>query len=554
MLRARLAFAVVLYAAVASAHSVVDIGMSFDVPHFVAAQTTFTYHVIADDRNNDNGLGIVVTIVLPPSVKFSKATSTAFRCSESKLTLTCSADTVSPGPNPIDVTVTAPATPGIIRATANTQSLGSLDLTPQNDNATADVVIYDAGACRASAPLLVGPPDEASQPAVVQLSWSAVDGAQSYSVFTSVEGAAAAPMLVTDKTSAALVAEPGRSEWWVEATFNSCPPQDSEHRHFTADSVLQRNAAVYAGDPSLAATKDGPRSSATFKAPYGLALSPQNDLYVTDETDNVVRAISHDNVTTIAGAPGFTGATEGQFARFNGLRGVAVTPLDGYVFVADAQNQEVRILYTGGPFIPAFVVGGGALLAGNVDDVGDKSRFNQPSGIAATLRGNLYVADTQNNAIRKMTQVPGAIGLFTTTTFARGLHGPLGVAVDANENVYVADTEDNTITKIVNGIVNVFAGQSGVAGGRDGRSPLFDHPAAIALDARGNLYVADRNGIRRIAPTGLTTTVARTTGTGIVVDADRVFVADPAAHVIRVLDPATAPLAPAPGGRRRAAH
>ena len=530
---ARRAALILFIAASASAHTLVDVGMSIEAPRFVATQQTFTYHVIADDRNNDNGSGIVITIVLPPAVKFVRASGgSTFRCSESKLTVTCAADVIIPGPNPIDVTVTAPATTATLHATANTQSLGSLDLTPGNDNAAADVVVYDAAACRQSAPTLIGPVDESPQSVFVPLSWSPVDGAQSYAIFTAVEGAAAAPMLVTDKANASLIAEPGRSEWWVEATFNNCPPQGSEHRHFTTITIAPRNVVTYAGAPN-------------FRAPYGLALSPQNEIYVTDESDNVVRKIVGGTVTTLAGAAGVAGATEGQFALFNGPRGVAVTPLDGYVYVTDTQNHEVRILYTGGQFVPAFTVGSAA-------------DFNAPSGIAATFRGNLYVADTANNLVRKMTQITGFIGLFTISTYARDLHGPLGVAVDQNETVYVADTEDHTIRKFVNEAGSILAGESGVAGSSDGRGgeAHFDHPTAIALDARGNLFVTDRNGVRRIAPSGLTNTVARgfATLTGILVDpSDRIFVADPPAHLIRMIDRATAP-PPATAGRRRAAH
>ena len=545
-------------ATAASGHSIVDIAMSINAPKFVPAQQSFTYHVIADDQNNDNGSGIVVTIVLPPSIKFSGVSGgSVFRCSESKLTLTCSAEIIPPGPNPIDVSVIAPAAVGSIHATAHTESLGSLDLNGNNDNASADVMIYDPAACHAMTPLILGPADESSQPAVVPLAWSSVDGAQSYTIFTAVEGAAAAPMSATAKTNLALTAEPGRSEWWVEATFGNCPPIDSEHRHFTVASTVARNVVTYSGDPNVAATRDGTRSTATFNRPFGLALSPQNEMYVSDEADNVVRKIAGDAVVIIAGSPGAAGATEGQFAQFRNPRGLAVTPFDGYVYAADTMNQEIRILYTGGPFVPAFGVAGAALIPGNADGVGNASRFNTPSGLAATRRGNLYVADTQNNLIRKMTQVTGYIGLFTISTIAGGFHAPLGVAVDANETVYVADTDDHTIRKIVNGVVSVVAGESGVVGSSDGRGGQahFDHPTGIALDARGNLFVTDRNGVRRIAPSGLVSTVA--TGfnapAGIIVDAsDRIFVADSANHIIRLIEPATVP--PPTPTRRRAVH
>ena len=555
----RIALATLLFATPLFAHNAVDVGMSIEVPRFAAAQSTFTYHVIADDRNNDNGLGIVVTIVLPPTVKFSRANGgTRWNCTESKLTVTCSAETIVPGPNAIDVTVIAPAATGNIHATARTESLGSVDLVSSNDTAAADVMIYDPTVCRASAPTLAGPPDESTQSAVVPLSWSAVEGAQGYVVFTAVEGASAAPAIASEKNSAPLIAEPGRSEWWVEASFTNCPPQDSEHRHFRVTSVAPRNVVIYAGDPSTAVTHDAPRASATFNRPFGLALSPLSELYVTDEADNVVRRISNDTVTTIAGSAGNIGAADGQFARFHGPRGATVTPLDGFVYVADTQNQQIRILYTGGPFVPAFNVGGAAELPGSTDDVGDRARFNLPSGVAATSRGDLYVADTQNNLIRKMTQITGTTGLFTTSTYARDLHAPMGVVVGPDEVVYVADTDDNTIRKFVNGTGAILAGASGVSGNGDGRGAeaRFDHPIGIAIDARGNLFVTDRNGVRRIAPSGLVTTVARGLGSaaGIVVDtSDRVLVADPDAHVIRLIEPAAAP-PPAAGARRRAAH
>ncbi|HEY8130636.1 MAG TPA: hypothetical protein VII12_01990, partial [Thermoanaerobaculia bacterium] len=486
----------VLIAAAAQAHQVVDVRMSFDVPQFVPIQQNFKYRVIADDLNNDNGAGIVVTIVLPPAVKFSSVSGgSVWHCSESRLTLTCSAEQIVPGPNPIDITVTAPAKTGALRATTSVMSIGTLDLNANNDNAVSEIFAYDPSQCTASPPLLLEPDDESTQPAVVPLSWSAIPGATSYSVFTSVEGAKEGSVATTDRTDTALVAEPGRAEWWVVASFGNCPPVTSSRRHFTAPETLPRNVVTYAGSPDLDLTRNGPRSAAAFRRPFGLALSPQGELYVSDEADHVVRKIGDDNVVTIAGNVGSSGATEGQFALFQNPRGLAVTPLDGFVYAADTLNHEIRILYTGGPFIPAFDVGGLSGSPGYVDAVGDKARFNSPSGVAATERGNLYVADTRNNLIRKMTQVPGFIGLFTVSTAATGFHAPLGVAVDSNEVVYVADTDDHAIRKIVSGSVSTVA--SGL-----------DHPTSIALDSRGILFVTDGSSVLRIAPSGLVTTVA----------------------------------------------
>ena len=140
----RILAAAVLIPSAALAHVVVDVRMSFDVPQFVPIQQSFRYRVIADDLNNDNGAGIVVTIVLPSQVKLSSVTkSDAWKCSETpRLTLTCSAEQIVPGPNPIEINVVAPAQPGPLRATTSVQSLGSIDLNATNDNAVADIFAF----------------------------------------------------------------------------------------------------------------------------------------------------------------------------------------------------------------------------------------------------------------------------------------------------------------------------------------------------------------------------------------------------------------------------
>jgi DNA-binding beta-propeller fold protein YncE len=539
MVRLSSVFALLLLiAATASAHSVVDVGMSIVVPQFVPVGQPFTYRVIADDRANDNGLGIVVTIVLPAQVKFSNIVKTStWNCIDAHPTITCSADQIGPGPNPIDINVVAPATTTSLHATAKVESIASLDFNPSNDNATADIVAYQASLCTAAAPELTSPPDDASASSVVPLTWNAVADAQSYTILTSVEGAAAAPAMTSTSNAASLVAEPGTSEWWVVANFATCPPLASSHWHFTAATTLPRPVRIYAGNTAIAATHDNPIDAATFRTPYGLALSPNGELYVSDQADNVVRRVADGVVTTISGITGQAGSTDGQFALYRGPRGLAVTPLDGYVYAADTLNHEVRILYTGGSYVTAFEAGGQAGTAGYVDDYGVASRFNAPSGVAATERGSLYVADTTNNRIRKMVPVPTFVGFFGVSTVASGLHGPLGVAVDASDqNVFIADTQDGSVRRIDGSVL---------ASG-------FDHPTGIALDARGNLFVTEGTSVRRIAPSGLVTTVASgfNSPTGIVVDpSDRIFVADSGSHTIRIID-----LPQIVSPRRRAAH
>jgi DNA-binding beta-propeller fold protein YncE len=295
-------------------------------------------------------------------------------------------------------------------------------------------------------------------------------------------------------------------------------------------------------------------SPAGFRAPFGLALSPEGDLYVSDEVDSVVRRITNGKVVDVAGISGSSGSTDGQFAQFANPRGLAVTPLDGFVYVADSGNHQIRILYVGGPFVPAFGAGGAAGIPGLVDDVGNGARFNTPSGVAATERGTLYVADTENHAIRQLTPISGIVGVFTISTLAKGaLRSPLGVAVDSNNVIYVADTENHAIRKIMNRVVSTLAGEVGVPGNNDGRAAHFNRPSALAVDARGNVFVSDRgnNAIRRIAPSGLVTTVSSgfNAPTGIVVDAaGQIFVADTGNQMIRLIEVASA----TPSVRRRA--
>jgi uncharacterized protein DUF11/NHL repeat-containing protein len=544
-----------LYALNVSAHLIVDVRMSITAPQFVSIQQSFTYRVTADDLANDNAYGVVVTTVLPASVKFSNVVAEGFRCNEAKLTVTCSAEQIGPGANPIDITVVAPSSAELVIAKTTVQTIGSYDPNPNNDSATNAVVIYEPKSCTASAPLLSSPDEESSQPGFVPLAWSTVPGAQKYTIYTAVEGALAGPALVTDRAGASLIAEPGRTAWWVEASFTNCPSLVSSKRHFTVTAVLPRSVVDYAGRRDVDQTRDGPRTEATFRTPFGLALSPDGNLYVSDEVDHVVRRVTSSDVAVITGAPGLFGANDGQFARFYNPRGLTVTPIDGYIFAADMSNDEIRILYTGGPFVPAFVAGGQAQIAGYADDYGDRAKFNAPSGVAATERGTIYVADTQNHVIRKMTPIPATIGAFVVST-AAGVAGdpgsangassaahfraPLGVAVDNLGIVYVADSGNQAVRKIANGVVSTLA--------------TVTEPTGIAVDSRGNVFVTNRgdNAVRRIAPSGLATTIA--TGfnapAGIAVDATgQIYVADSGNHMIRVIPLATAPTPP----RHRAA-
>lgn len=215
------------------------------------------------------------------------------------------------------------------------------------------------------------------------------------------------------------------------------------------------------------------------------------------------------------GIPGLRDGT-GMQARFADPYGVAVAK-DGALFVSDAgDNNRIRRIAPDGTVT---TVAGS--VEGFADGVGAAAAFDTPSGLAFDRDGNLYVADTGNHAIRKITP-QGAVSTIAgngTPGFGDGpgaqarFDGPTGVAVGADGRVYVADTYNDRIRVIArDGSVSTLAGGER-PGDADGVGTLarFDTPTAVAVDAMNRVYVADlrNNAIRRITPTGEVTTLAR---------------------------------------------
>jgi len=215
-----------------------------------------------------------------------------------------------------------------------------------------------------------------------------------------------------------------------------------------------------------------------------------------------------------SGAPGNADGDLSS-ARLSDPFGIAVDKLNNIYLADGGESNSIRRIAPDGQVI---TLAGGS--EGFADGQGRASLFNTPSGIAIDRAGNLYVADTSNNCIRKIS--PG--GLVSTLAGDRvagyrdgaaasaRFNGPLGVAVDDNGVVYVADTYNDRIRKIDRqGMVSTVAG--GISAGfNDGAASLalFNTPCGIAVDGQGNLYVADSGNhrIRRIGPDGQVSTVA----------------------------------------------
>ena len=280
-----------------------------------------------------------------------------------------------------------------------------------------------------------------------------------------------------------------------------------------------------AGSPGVRGSTDGVGSAALFDTPTGIAVDGAGNVYVGDGFNRIVRKVTAAGVvTTIAGAPGVNGSADGtgSAASLSSPVGVA-SDVAGVVYVADRENFAIRRITTSGVVT---TIAGAAGIKGSVDGAGSAASFNRPYGIAVDAAGNFYVSDANNFTIRKVT----AAGVVTTLAGNPGLSGsadgfgrlanfadPRGLAVDAAGNVYVADNANNTIRKISPAaFVTTLAGSPVIGGSADGIgiAASFNGPSAIAVDASGNLYVTDtiNSTIRKITPAAVVTTFAGTAG------------------------------------------
>ncbi len=288
-------------------------------------------------------------------------------------------------------------------------------------------------------------------------------------------------------------------------------------------------ATLLAGSAGKPGSTDDNGSYASFRVPGGFVLDSSGNMYLADTGNNLIRKITPDgSVTTIAGQPGFQGFQDGAGSQawFNLPGGITIDS-SGNLYVADTGNSVIRKITPGGATVST--VAGSPSLRGSTNGTGSAARFNQPYGITADSAGNLYVADTLNQTIRKITPA----GVVTTYAGAPGVSGssdgngltdalfnhPLGITIDATGNLYVTDSGNNTIRYIkTDGTVSTLAGLPTIAGLKDGTGTdaWFNQPIGLRLDSAGTtLYVADNGNaaIRRVTLGGAVTTWAITQGT-----------------------------------------
>jgi uncharacterized protein (TIGR03437 family) len=283
---------------------------------------------------------------------------------------------------------------------------------------------------------------------------------------------------------------------------------------------LDGSIQIVAGNGTQGFSGDGgPATSASLSLPVGIALDTAGNLFIADSGNERIRKVSaNGTIATVAGNGSFQFSGDGGPATSAAVGFPQAVALDasGNLFIADPFNDRVRKVSTSG-IITTVAGGGGSGLSG--DGGPATSAFLVPSGLAVDVFGNLFVADTGNDRIRKIS----TSGIITTVAgggnsvgdggpaTAALLNYPQGVAVDASGNLFIADA--TRIRKVSSsGIITTSAGNgvSGFSGdGGPATSGSVSYPQGVAVDASGNLLIADTGNerIREVSAGGIITTV-----------------------------------------------
>ncbi len=268
-----------------------------------------------------------------------------------------------------------------------------------------------------------------------------------------------------------------------------------------------------------------PVGPTTLSAPRGVALDSTGNVYVADSGNNRIirfgQAMTILNPFSVPNAAGTNGTvvpfgtiTPVIDTTLNSPGGVAVDTNTGFIYVADTGNNKVKRYDTNGGLL--FTWGDALNTAGSEDSgVGGfaNGRFSAPEGLTVATNGDVFVADTGNNLIRRISGT--TLTTVATPAAVAPLNGPRGVLV-VGTNLFVADTANHRVVAF-QGPASVLAGLTGTAGTTDGQGAAarFDQPSGIARDGYGNFYVSDAGShiIRQLTPLGLVHTIAGLGGT-----------------------------------------
>jgi streptogramin lyase len=315
----------------------------------------------------------------------------------------------------------------------------------------------------------------------------------------------------------------GPASFAVDAAGNVYVAAQSAHRIFR----IAPSGAIYvaAGSGSLGYVGDGgPATAAGLAAPSGVAVDAAGNLYIADTDNHLIRRVdgATGTITTLTGnlTPDFSG--DGGPAALAAIASPTGVALDaaGNLFIADSENHRIRrisaatgtISTVAGTGIPGFTGDGGPATA---------ARLRRPTGVALDAAGNLLIADSQNNRIRRVSASTGTISTIAGRSSTPGFSGdgglatnarlanPVAIALDGAENLFIADQDNDrirrvsvataTITSVAGNGTFGFSGDGGPA-----TSAQLAGPLGVAVDTDGNLLIADRfnQRIRRVSPAG----------------------------------------------------
>jgi sugar lactone lactonase YvrE len=289
-------------------------------------------------------------------------------------------------------------------------------------------------------------------------------------------------------------------------------------------SHAQDSVTTLAGQPQVPGATNGTGTNALFNEPAGIVVAANGTIYVADSANHAIRTVATNGlVSTFAGQLGVPGIQNGTGtnAQFNAPSGLTFD-LKGNLLVSDTGNATIRqITPTGSVTTIAGVAG----QSGFLDGAAGTALFGSPLGLAVATNGNIYIVDSGNHVIRLLTN--GVVSTLAGNPNIWGsadgqganalFNAPCGIALDSHGNLWVSDTDNDTIRKVTPaGLVTTYAGLAAVDGTNDGpvATARFCRPAELTFDPQGNLLVADsfNHTLRKIGTNGIVSTISGSPG------------------------------------------